>query len=231
MPQQFAISDIHGCALTFQALLDQIAFSKADQLFLLGDYIDRGPDSKGVIDAILRMRADGYAITCLRGNHEQLFLDALEGRIDPDEWYHSLGRSMMVSYPGVTVPANLPAEHLHFIQNLALYHLEGPYILVHGGLDWDKGADPLGDPYSIMWARYWQDRINYDWLGDRYILHGHTPTPKSMIEAQFELFAEKRWLDIDAGCFVPPARQTGMGHLCAFDMNNRRLIFHPNIDY
>ncbi|MEO0876095.1 MAG: metallophosphoesterase, partial [Bacteroidota bacterium] len=65
--RKFAISDIHGCLKTFEALLDQIQFTTQDELYLLGDYIDRGPDSKGVIDLIWKMQADGYQVKCLRG--------------------------------------------------------------------------------------------------------------------------------------------------------------------
>ena len=68
---RFAISDIHGCAKTFEALLDRIALSTQGELYLLGDYLDRGPDSKGVLDLIFRLQREGYAVHCLRGNHEQ----------------------------------------------------------------------------------------------------------------------------------------------------------------
>ena len=69
--RRFAISDIHGCARTFEALLDRIAFTSQDELYLLGDYIDRGGDSKGVLDLIFRFQKEGYAVQCLLGNHEQ----------------------------------------------------------------------------------------------------------------------------------------------------------------
>ena len=59
---RFAISDIHGCYKTLLALLDKIAFSKADELYILGDYVDRGPDSKGVIDHIFYLREQGYTV-------------------------------------------------------------------------------------------------------------------------------------------------------------------------
>jgi len=70
--RQIAISDIHGCARTFQALLDKIQLSTNDQLYLLGDYIDRGPDSKGVIDTILGLINAGYRVQTLMGNHEKM---------------------------------------------------------------------------------------------------------------------------------------------------------------
>jgi len=77
--RQFAIADIHGHLKTFKALLREINFTVFDELFLLGDFIDRGPDSKGVIDYIEELKQTGYTVYCLRGNHEQLCLDAAPG--------------------------------------------------------------------------------------------------------------------------------------------------------
>ena len=68
---KFAISDIHGCAKNFKALLDRISLSLGDELYLLGDYIDRGPDSKGVIDHVWQLQKTGHTVHCLCGNHEQ----------------------------------------------------------------------------------------------------------------------------------------------------------------
>ena len=76
--RRFAISDIHGCIKTFKTLVDRIEFSKEDTLYLLGDYIDRGPDSKGVIDHIWKIQEEGYRVHCLRGNHEQMLLEELK---------------------------------------------------------------------------------------------------------------------------------------------------------
>jgi len=78
--KKYVISDIHGCAKTFKALVDRISFSREDELYLLGDYIDRGPDSKGVIDHIWDLLETGYTVHCLTGNHEQMFLHAIDAR-------------------------------------------------------------------------------------------------------------------------------------------------------
>ena len=78
--KQYAIGDIHGCSKTFKELLDKIGLIEGDELYLLGDYIDRGPDSKGVIDTIFELREKGFKVICLRGNHESMLLDALKNR-------------------------------------------------------------------------------------------------------------------------------------------------------
>src|SRR5690242_12138778 len=80
MSRFLAVGDIHGCAKTFTHLLmTEFQLQKSDVVVCLGDYIDRGPDSKGVVDLILRLRDSGYTIHTLRGNHEQLMMDSFGG--------------------------------------------------------------------------------------------------------------------------------------------------------
>jgi hypothetical protein len=81
MSRILAIGDIHGCANTFHKLIfDEIKIRKSDTIYCIGDYIDRGPDSKAVIDLILDLRKKGYQLRTLRGNHEQLMLDSAKSR-------------------------------------------------------------------------------------------------------------------------------------------------------
>ena len=89
--RQFTISDIHGCNISFNALLDQIGLTTADELFLLGDYIDRGPDSKGVLDTIIGLRSNGYKVRCLMGNHDEAILKARNNRPFYLEWMTGWG--------------------------------------------------------------------------------------------------------------------------------------------
>lgn len=229
MPKKYAISDIHGCAKTFKALLEQIAFSTADQLYLLGDYIDRGPDTKGVIDTILGLQASGHAVYCLRGNHEQLFLDGFTDVPTYWTWRQNGGEAMLKSY-GVAIAENIPPDHLQFLRGLAWHFEIDNYILVHGGVDFTRADDPLGDPVRLLWLRNWHHLIDYAWLGNRYIIHGHTPAKGVEILKQFTDFETKRWLDIDAGCFIKRERAAGYGYLCAFEMTEKQLFFQRNLD-
>ena len=81
--RRWAIPDIHGCAKTFAALIEQLKPKPEDQIFLLGDYINRGPDSVGVIDFLLKMREEGFHVYTLRGNHEDMLLDSHRGSLNP----------------------------------------------------------------------------------------------------------------------------------------------------
>jgi len=81
MSRVFAIGDIHGCSNTFRTMVrEEINLQKSDVLYCIGDYIDRGNDSKGVIDLILELRTKGFTIHTLRGNHEQIMMDSGESK-------------------------------------------------------------------------------------------------------------------------------------------------------
>ena len=230
--RQFAISDIHGCKKTFEALLDRIACSKGDTLFLLGDYVDRGPDSKGVIDRIWALQHDGYQIHCLKGNHEELVLRAASGNFTfLEKWLKTDGKDTMDSF-GVSQCADIPAAYLHWMSALPYYLEVDNYLLVHAGLDF-KLDDPLSDTTEMCWLRDWYHHIRYDWLKGRIILHGHTPVDVETIQYQFANLEASQYLDIDNGCVYADPRhwkREGLGNLSAFDMTNRRLYFQENLD-
>src|SRR5690348_12378540 len=108
-----AIGDIHGCARTFRRLLEKVELDRADTLYLLGDLIDRGPDSKGVIEMILKLLEDGFDIRPIRGNHEELMLLAIRSGVFEDllDWLENGGGSTLMSY-GVDYPSDIPMEHI-----------------------------------------------------------------------------------------------------------------------
>lgn len=225
--RKIAISDIHGCKNTFDALLDQLALTHDDQLFLLGDYIDRGPDSKGVVDRIWALQQEGLDVHCLMGNHEQLIANAC---IDPKwmrTWIFNGGFRTMESF-GAELPREIPDEYIDFFSNLPTYLEVDEYILVHAGLNF-KEKEPLEDIQSLLWIRDWYRDIDYDWLQNRIILHGHTPVPKSITEEHFKRLDTGQVMDIDCGC-VFSGREAGMGYLCAFDMTNRELFFQESLE-
>lgn len=222
---RWTISDIHGCADTFKALLQKIHFDKEDELYLLGDYLDRGPNSKGVIDHIWQLQKDGFNVQCLRGNHEQIALDALKNLDDERLWMMNGGPQTLMSF-GVDTVQEIPVPYLDFLQQLPYYFEVDRYILVHAGLNFDED-NPLEDQESMMWIRRWYQDINYYWLGNRIIVHGHTPLKKEAIEFQHQQLKIKSVLDIDGGCIF---NLKGMGHLCAFNLGNQELVFQANIE-
>lgn len=223
--RQIAMTDIHGCRKTFESLLKKVALNPADELYLLGDYIDRGPDSKGVIEHILHLKNEGYQVKCLMGNHEAMFLQlAAEAPGSPLDFYPGLVDTL-ASY-GCRHPREIPAEHLDFLKSLEYYLETDGYLMVHAGLNFDV-PDPLLDRTAMLWERYWYNKVNKRWLQGRVVLHGHTPTKVDDILRMYASVRELAALNLDSGCVF---RLNGMNQLTAFDMTNKRLYFQRNVD-
>lgn len=218
---RFAISDIHGCVQTFKALLDRISFSKEDVLYLLGDYIDRGPDSRGVIDHIWNLQKNGYTVHCLRGNHEQMLLDELA---EKEIWYN--GEKATLNSFQVKSNREIPKPYIEWMDALPYFFSLEDYILVHAGLNF-RSKSPLEDPYEMIWIRHWYEDIDKEWLGDRIIVHGHTPTQQLVLKRSINELWKIPAIDIDAGCAF---ESFGLGNLCALNLDTKKLTFHANVD-
>ena len=225
--RKIAISDIHGCARTFRTLIeDKVHLKLSDELYLLGDYIDRGPDSKGVIDYILRLKALGHTVHCLKGNHEDMMIAGIHNLQTRRNWMTHGGHTTMDSFDADTLQ-DIPQKYWNFLDSLEYYRTVDQYILVHAGLNFDA-IDPLKDTQSMMWVRWWEDKVNWDWLGDRVIVHGHTPTEMQEIIYSLKYTIDVQIIDIDAGCYA--IHETGMGNLCALDLTHKKIYFCPNLD-
>ncbi len=111
---RFAITDIHGCALTLKALVEEkLKLKKEDELYLLGDLVNKGPDSKGVLDYIRHLQKEQYQVTCLRGNHDQMLLDAYHKgdkatNLSPEE------KKMTLASFGIAAYDELPKKYYNF---------------------------------------------------------------------------------------------------------------------
>jgi len=225
MPR-YAITDIHGNVKTFEALLDKIGLTTSDELYLLGDYVDRGPDVRGVFDQILILRKLGYTVHCLVGNHEEMMLNAKDGdEEDFDFWFRNGGKETLASFETDDIQ-KIPDQYWEFIRGLSTHLLVDNYILVHAGLNF-KAVNPLHDSVGMRWSRKWYDSIDYSWLGDRIILHGHTKAAQSTIEEMVKNLDKNQYLDIDNGCY---SKRPGQGQLCAFNLDTQELFFQKNLD-
>ncbi|MEO5990177.1 MAG: metallophosphoesterase family protein [Ferruginibacter sp.] len=220
MNRTFAIGDIHGCCETFKKLLlANLNIDKTDEIYFLGDYIDRGEDSKGVIDVILKLRSEGYQIHTLRGNHEQLLLDSM---IDEDEmktWLKNGGNKTLQSF-GIKSPNELPEKYLSFFKETEFYIEKGEYIFVHAGLNFDA-EDIFEDKEAMLWIRDYEDFEPA--LGNRILIHGHTP-----VSLDYILNQKGNCINIDGGCVYP--QHNGMGNLIAYDLKKRDFIVEKNCE-
>ena len=149
----YAIGDIHGCVRTFQALLQQLPLQPGDSLILLGDLIDRGPDSKGVIDLVFRLREHGHSVTCLRGNHEQLMLEAFEHATSRETWMLNGGSQTLDSFQAANLD-DIPTQYLDFFNAMPHWYEVPGYLCVHGGPDFSY-PNPLEPERNLLWVRRW----------------------------------------------------------------------------
>ena len=221
MSRKFVVSDIHGCYDTFRALLDAIAFTKSDQLFLLGDYINRGLKSKEVIDYLIYLEKEGYQLTLLKGNHEEM----LENTILLKHW--NPGPKESLRSFGVRHLNQLHKRYVDWFNGLKNHHVEDDFIMVHAGLNFDS-IDPFSNQRSLLWAKDWYQSIDYNWLKSFKVIHGHQPTPIADILHQLDCLEIYQVLNIDNGCFV--TNTTDYGRMCCFELNSRKLYFQKNYE-
>ncbi|MGQ9687201.1 MAG: metallophosphoesterase family protein [Desulfobaccales bacterium] len=180
----YVIGDIHGCLAPLKRLLENLELDlHRDRLLFVGDYIDRGPDSRGVVDYILGLRGRYPAenIICLRGNHEAMFLDFLSGK-DRQLFLFNGGVSTLQDYWGEDwdkLPElKLPLDHDRFYRDLLPYYANEDYIFVHGGL---RPGIPLEE--QVDEDLYW---IRGEFIASpedfgRRVVFGHTPFKQPLI--------------------------------------------------
>ncbi len=220
--RRFAISDIHGCLRTFKKLLKKIDLKKEDDLFLLGDFIDRGKDSKGVIDHVWDLKEEGYRVHCLRGNHEQMMLNSKIYKSEEPFWLRHGGTDTVKSFPNHSVSR----DYFDWITTLPYYFETEGYLLVHAGFNF-KYNKPLDDRDAMIWIRGWYDDLDREWLNNRVIIHGHTPTKRPVLEERLDNIEEVPIVNVDCGCYY---NREGLGFLAAFDLDNQTYIFQKNVE-
>lgn len=212
-----AIGDIHGCARTLEVLLRRLAPTPDDHLVFIGDYIDRGPNSKGVIDQLLLLERQ-VQCTFLRGNHEALMLDYMDnGHFDL--WRVNGGIATLNSYPHEANRFSIPGSHIAFIRRTKPYHDEPGFFFVHAGLLPDR---PIRqnliecDERVFLWERSHLQAEKVAW--EKPVVCGHTPVQEP---------TNKEYLiNIDTGCVYN--MHPGLGKLTAVRLPEREFVM---VDY
>ncbi len=146
-----AIGDIHGCIDALKTLWDTIQPQAHDLVIFVGDYVDRGPDSKGVIDFILEKRKQ-YNIISLIGNHEEKFCLARYGASEIDTWLaYWGGKETLDSYGGSI--DDVPENHWEFLRTCHPSYETDTHIFVHANLEHDVPvAKQL--PFTIIHKKF-----------------------------------------------------------------------------
>jgi serine/threonine protein phosphatase 1 len=189
----YVIGDVHGMSRQLRALVKRCrrhAAGRPMKFVFIGDYIDRGPDSRGVIEFLMHLEAKrpDEAIF-LMGNHETLALSAVARSDFMNDWVDNGGASTLRSY-GAASAAELPEDHVEWLRSLAHCCDDGQRFFVHAGINPDKPLDEQ-DWQDLLWIRepFLSDHRDYG----RLIVHGHTPTRDGMPDLR------RNRLNIDTG--------------------------------
>lgn len=222
MKRFFAIGDIHGCFTPFYELvINVIDLKKDDRLILLGDYIDRGQQSREVIDFILDLIGKGFDITPLTGNHEVMLLESYRDPLMLYQWYMNSGETTLQSM-GVDDVREVGQKYLDFFSGLRFYESEGDLLFVHAGFN-DHIPDPFSDSYYMIWTS--PASYQHPLLAGKTVIHGHRP--KTIEYVRQKIDEKSKIIPIDTGCVY--GRESGYGYLSALEINSMDLISVPNI--
>jgi serine/threonine protein phosphatase 1 len=220
MDRLFAISDIHGCFRPFYELVVRIIdLRKSDRLILLGDYIDRGDQSRDVIDFIIDLKNKGFDITSLTGNHEVMLVDSYNDPENLPLWYMNSGMTTLFSFDIKDIK-DLSDKYYRFFTSLDYYAEVNDFLFVHAGFN-DLLADPFSDRYHMIWEC--RAIYNNPVFSGKTIIHGHRP---KHLDYVLRLISEKsKFIPIDTGCVYE--KEMGYGFLSALEVNTMTLLSVP----
>lgn len=207
-----AIGDIHGRLDAMNELLERLDPGPSDQLVFVGDYIDRGPRSKQVIDRLLELEQEVSCIF-LRGNHEAMMLDYLEDGAW-NLWRMNGGVETLETY-SVDGTVEIPETHRDFVARTRLYYETDEFFFVHAGLKPDLSIEEnlrRHDEQVLLWERSHLGASDLAW--EKTVVCGHTPQPQPIDRPLL--------LCIDTGCVY--ASRYGQGALTAVRLPEREWI-------
>ena len=186
----FVVGDVHGCVDEVERLLDAVQPSTGDTICFLGDYVDRGPSSKRVIERLIRLRTEGPTCIFLKGNHEDMFLAFLgySGRYG-DAFLWNGGDATLASYglsglPGPLVAERLPASHREFLLSLQSHAFVGRFFCVHAGVRPTRPLDAQTEE-DLFWIR--EEFIGAPHPFPYTVLYGHTPQRDVRLHLPFKV--------------------------------------------
>lgn len=214
-----AIGDIHGCVQSLKSLWNKLKpYEEALHIFI-GDYIDRGSSSKEVVDFLLEVKNERECIF-LRGNHEQMLLDALQ-KNDTRNWMFNGGESTLSSYGDVKTVSQLPEEHLAFYKETIPYYETEDFFFVHAGIPphmtiEESKTDPAAKDF-FLWGREHLNAFETPW--EKTVVFGHTPRPNPIKKLNM--------IGIDTGCVY---NKLGYGKLTAVVLPETIFVQQISLD-
>ncbi|MDD4554815.1 MAG: metallophosphoesterase [Bacteroidales bacterium] len=237
MKRRWIIADIHGHNLTLKALVsDLIKPEPQDELYFLGDYIDRGPDSRGVIDFIRYLGEGVCRVIPLKGNHEDMMVEIYDSavknkygglnalcRYEYSSWVAMGARSTLESFR-VNSITDVPSSYIDWMRKLSNYTISGDVIMMHAGLNF-RIEDPIADRQAMLWIREFE--VIPERIGRRRLIHGHVPVCLDRIKNNVRN-PECLSIDLDNGIYLHG--REGYGSLVALELNSMELAVQRNLD-
>jgi serine/threonine protein phosphatase 1 len=209
--RRIVIGDVHGHYDGLMNLIEAIAPTDLDQIYFLGDLIDRGPKSSQVVTFVKNSR-----YRCLMGNHEEMMLKAMpNGKVDQaawQAWLYSGGKETIESYRDTGI---MPYEDLEWMSKLPSYFDLGDVWLVHAGVNPEKPINKQTNR-EFCWIRKEFHQIKKPFFQDKLIITGHTITFTFNGVQPGELVQGQGWLDIDTSAYHHLS-----GWLTGLDLDNR----------
>lgn len=205
-PRRFVIGDVHGCSKALRELIRYLDPGEDDELVFLGDYVDRGPDSRDVIEQLIALQQRSRVVA-LRGNHEVMLGGILFGDMPEQVWMNNGGHATVTSYGGRL--DRIPETHREFLRSLHSHYETETEIFVHAGYHPDLAMAEIDDV-----TRYWQHLaypLPQPHRSGKRVYVGHTPQPGGRILDANHLIC------VDTCCF-------GGGYLTAMDRDDGRLV-------
>ncbi|MEP7273168.1 MAG: metallophosphoesterase family protein [Acidobacteriota bacterium] len=220
------IGDVHGKLRLLDRLLIEVGYrANEDKLVLIGDLVDRGEDSRGVVDRAIALKKEAPdTVVVIRGNHEEMMLAALapEGGLavnaDSELWYYNGGIETLESYIVDGDQVTVPPEHYDFLASLPSWHEDEHAIYVHASLVEDADGEFLhpsktADNLELIWAR---NRHFFSEYGGKLVVFGHTIA--GMIFGEFEkVWVRDSLIGVDTGAYLT-------GVLSAVELPSRQIF-------
>lgn len=217
--QIVAIGDVHGCAKTLKTLWKRLEPYEDYVHLFVGDYIDRGPDSKEVIDFLLEVKQDRKTVF-LRGNHELMLLHSLKTGSSRN-WMMNGGQSTLDSYGKNTSLSDIPDSHIDFFKKTRLYYETEKYFFVHAGIPPSMTVEEAKEDKSTHDYFYWgREHLNaFEPPWEKTVVFGHTPQPFPI--------QQSRMIGIDTGCVY---NRPGLGKLTAVRLPEKKFMHQLSED-
>jgi len=200
-----AIGDVHGCSDALASVLRHIDPQPDDTIICLGDYVDRGADSKGVLDMLIQLGGDCHLIPLL-GNHDEMMLRAADDRAAFEEWLELGGITTLDSYGAAGLMSHIPVEHIQFLRSCQSWFETETHFFVHANYDPNLPFDQQDDQH-LRWLSL-RDYMPGPHRSGKIAVVGHTP--------QNEVLNIGYLICLDTGCAFD-------GKLTAMEMSSGEL--------